>query len=105
MFTISNLQKTSRPGHDIKKVKINSFSDKSCVTHLTILFIKTKELRKTSKLLVSFKTYDEISTCTVARLLKEKLKKAGIDEKVFSAHSYRRASTSTAFARGVRLKD
>uniref|UniRef100_A0A8W8JM23 Tyr recombinase domain-containing protein n=1 Tax=Magallana gigas TaxID=29159 RepID=A0A8W8JM23_MAGGI len=36
----------------------------------------------------------------VARWLEEILKKAGIDEKVFSAHSYRSASTSAAFARG-----
>lgn len=107
VFTISDLQKTSRPGHDMKKVKINSFSDKSCCVLHTLRYYleKTKDLRKTSKLLVSFKTYDEISTCTVARWLKEILKKAGIDEKVFSAHSYRSASTSAAFARGVQLKD
>lgn len=66
---------------------------------------KTKETRKTNKLLVSYKTFKEVSTSTVARWLKEILKKPGIDEKVFSAHSYRSASTSAAFAGGVQLKD
>lgn len=30
VFTIDELQKTSRPGHDIQQVKISSFPDKSC---------------------------------------------------------------------------
>ena len=35
MFTNSDLQKTSRPGHDLQKVKINSFPDKGCcVLHI-----------------------------------------------------------------------
>lgn len=42
-------------------------------------------------------------TCTVARWLKEALKKSGIDDKIFSAHSYRNVSTSAAFAGGVQL--
>lgn len=66
---------------------------------------KPKDLGNTIKLLVLFKTYDKISTCTVARWLKEILKKAGNDEKVFSAHSYRSVSSSAALARGVQLKD
>lgn len=44
-------------------------------------------------------------TCTVARWLKEALKKSGIDDKIFSAHSYRNVSTSAAFAGGVQLKE
>lgn len=107
VFTISDLQKTSRLGHDIQKVKVSSFSDKSCCVLHTLRFYleKTKETRKTNKLLVSYKTFKEVSTSTVARWLKEILKKPGIDEKVFSAHSYRSASTSAAFAGGVQLKD
>lgn len=38
-------------------------------------------------------------------MIKRNIKKAGIDEKVFSAHSYRSASTSAAFAGVVQLKD
>lgn len=72
---------------------------------LRLYLEKTKETRKTNKLLVSYKTFKEVSTSTVARWLKEILKKTGIDEKVFSAHSYRSASTSAAFAGGVQLKD
>lgn len=41
----------------------------------------------------------------MARWLKEVLKRSGIDDKIFSAHSYRSASTSAAFAGGVHLKE
>lgn len=100
-------KKNSRPGHDIQKVKISSFSYKSyCMLHTLRFYLeKTKETRKTNKLLVSYKTFKEVSTSTVARWLKEIFKKAGIDEKVFSIHSYRSACTSAAFAGGVQLKD
>lgn len=33
------------------------------------------------------------------------MKEAGIDENVFYAHSYRSASISAAFARGVQFED
>lgn len=41
----------------------------------------------------------------MARWLKEVLKRSGIDDKIFSPHSYRSASTSAAFAGGVQLKE
>lgn len=40
----------------------------------------------------------------MARWLKEILKRSGIDDTIFSAHSYRIASTLAAFAGGVQLK-
>lgn len=76
-----------------------------CVTHFERIFKITQEKRKSNKLFISFKTFKEVSTCTVARWLKEVLKRSGIDDKIFSAHSYRSASTSAAFAGGVQLKE
>lgn len=38
VFTISDLHKTSRPGHDIQQVKISSFSGKSCCVLHTLRF-------------------------------------------------------------------
>lgn len=64
----------------------------------------TNKKRHSDKLLISFKTFREVSTCTVARWLKEVLKRSGTDDTVFSAHSYRSASTLAAFAGGVQLK-
>lgn len=37
-------------------------------------------------------------------LVERNLKRSGIDDTIFSAHSYRSASTSAAFAGGVQLK-
>lgn len=73
VFTISDLQKTSRPGHDIQKVKISSFSDKSCCVFHTLrsYLEKTKETKKSNKSLVSYKTLKEVSISTFARWLKE----------------------------------
>lgn len=61
--------------------------------------------RKSGKLLISFKTFNEVSLCIVARWLTEILKRSSVDDTIFSAHSYRSASTSAAFAGGVQLKD
>ena len=99
--------KTSRPGHESQKVRLSSFPDKRCcVVHTLNQYLEiTKEKRKTNRLLISYKTFKEISTSTVARWLKEILKRSGIDNLVFSAHSYRSASTSAAFAGGVHLSE
>jgi hypothetical protein len=87
VFTIYELQKTSRPGHEVQ-VKIGSFLDKRCcVLHTLRQYLKgTKEKRKSDKLLISFKTCNEISTSTVARWLNEILKRSGIGNTIFSAH-------------------
>lgn len=87
-------------------MKISSFPDKSCcVLHTLKEYLKLHKKNGNQILFISFKTFKEVSTCTVARWLKEVLKRSGIDDKIFSAHSYRSASTSAAFAGGVQLKE
>lgn len=107
VFTIDELTKTSKPGKKLQKIRIDKFSDKAlCVINTLAFYIKTtSKIRKTERLLMSFKTYKEVSTSSIARWLKEVLKLSGINTGIFSAHSYRGASTSCAFSSGVSLKD
>ncbi|MCG7879448.1 MAG: tyrosine-type recombinase/integrase [Candidatus Thiodiazotropha taylori] len=105
VFSFPDLLKTSREGHSFS-LTLNHYKDeKLCVMH-TLLFylekVQTKRLSK--KVLVSYVTYKEVCTSTVARWLKSILELSGIDTKVFKAHSYRAASTSAAFNRGCSLK-
>ena len=65
----------------------------------------TQKSRKSGKLLISYQTFNEVSTWIVARWLKEIAKRSGIDDIIFSAHSNRSASTSAAFAGCVQLTD
>lgn len=55
MFSISDLQKTSRPGHDIQKVKFSSFSYKIyCVLHTLRFFSRKNKRDKKNKQIISF---------------------------------------------------
>ena len=107
VFTIDELLKTSKPGKRLQKVKIDKFHNNSlCVVHTLKHYIElTSEKRKSDRLLISYKTYREISTSTIARWLKDILTLSGIDTNIFSAHSYRGASTSYAVSSGFSLSD
>jgi len=67
--------------------------------------LKTEPKRRSRKLLVSYKTFKEITTSTVAKWLKQILDRSGIDSKIFTAHSFRGASSSAAYASGVQLSE
>ena len=57
-------------------------------------------------LFISFwKPHKPVSSASIARWMKELLKEAGVDTKVFKVHSTRAASTSTAKAQGVSMAD
>jgi intergrase/recombinase len=56
---------------------------------------RTKDVRKTSRLLISFVTYDEVTTSTLARWLKSVLELSGINSSIFKAHSFRGAAGIT----------
>ena len=51
------------------------------------------------------KPHQPVASCTVARWLKETLRLAGINVSIFSGHSVRGASTSTAAGSGVTMTD
>ena len=64
---------------------------------------KTKSLRKSQQLLVSYSTLNTVTSSTIERWLKTILSDAGIDTNLFKAHSYRSAASSAAFSRGCSL--
>lgn len=107
VFTLDTLSKTTKPGQMLQKVRLDKYSDKKlCVVHTLLYYIeKTQSLRKTDQLLISFKTYKSVCSSTIARWLKSVLCLSGIDISLFSAHSYRGASTSKAYSVGLSLKD
>lgn len=107
VFTLDNLTKTSKPGQKLQEVRIDKFeNEKLCVVNTLKHYIKqTQNLRKTDSLFISYKTYDKVSSSTIARWLKNVLYLSGIDTSVFSAHSYRGAATSQAYISGMSLSD
>ena len=99
-FQIQQLLKTSRPGVSLPKVVLYKFDKKKkelCVFHTLNEYIdRTHNLRKSNRLFVSFKTFKAVTSCTLARWLKQVLFLSGIDISKFSTHSFRGASISKA---------
>ena len=94
--------KTSRPGRQNPRVVLSMFDNpRLCVVTTLKEYVKrTINLRKSSLLFVSFITYQAVCTGTLATWLKYMLPLSGIDSS-FTARSFRSASTSYAFNRGV----
>lgn len=95
--------KTSKPGM-CTTLEFTNFSDSDlCVVSCLKEYLdKTKEKRSTEYLLIQTKhPYERSCTQTISNWLREVLKDAGIDNTMFSAHSYRHASTSKAHSLGV----
>ena len=90
-------------------VKIPRFENNSNLCALSALkeYIKrTDPLRSDSKLFISTrKPHSSVTSCTLARWMKLVLASSGIDTAVFSAHSFRSASSRCAFAKGVSLDE
>lgn len=105
-FVFSNLLKTSKPGKSFQVDLFHFPEEQLCVMHTLLYYIdKTKDLRKSRQLFVSYCTYNAVTTSTMARWLKEVLQLSGIDVSVFKAHSYRGAAASAAFSRGCSVKE
>ena len=105
IFSFSNVLKTTHKGHSYC-LKIEHYSDERlCAMHTLLHYLKvTKKLRCTRNVLISYVTYNKVTTSTVARWLKLVLNLSGIDTDKFKAHSYRAASASAAFNSGCSLK-
>ena len=105
-FAFKDLLKTSRPG---KRFCLNLYhnDDESLCTMHTLLYYldRTKKVRKSQYVFVSYCTYLNVTTSTIARWLKEILKLSGVDISVYKAHSFRGAAASAAFLKGCSLKD
>jgi hypothetical protein len=99
VFYFKQLLKTSVVG---KKnsfcLRLQHFEDEDlCVFHTLLYYMKlTKRLRKSTQLLVSYVSYKEVSSSTIARWLKEVLILSEIDVSLFKSHSFRSAAVSAA---------
>ena len=102
-FNIHELLKTSGPKRPSCEVKISPFTRKEMCPVYTLKYyiIKTKHIRKSKKLFISYKTFKNVTTSSLARWLREILQSAGIDISMFKAHSFRSASTSAACRAGL----
>lgn len=105
-FMFKNLLKTSQPGKSSYTLSLPHYEDeKVCVMHTLLFYVeKTKTLRESQQLLISYCTYKPVTSSTVARWLKEVLMNSGIDVGQFKAHSFRSAAVSAAFAKGCSLQ-
>ena len=103
-FSLPTHVKNSRPGHPARKFIFLAFPEnpKICVIRSLIAYVdRTKGLRKSTQLLVSFiSPHKAISSQSVSRWLSRALRMAGIELK-YTGHSTRGASTSAAAAAGL----
>ncbi len=99
-IVIDELLKQSRPSFHPEPLKFKEYAPdrRLCVVkYLNEYIDRTKVLRKTNRLLVSLQEpHHEVTKSTISRWVKNTLKEAGIDTKIFSAHSTRSAGTSKA---------
>lgn len=100
VFHLQQLLKHNSPRNPSTVITLNSFQEdkRICVvTYLKIYLKRTRSLRSSTKLFVSsYGPHKGVSRDTLSRWIKMILLKAGVDTKVFKAHSTRAASTSMA---------
>jgi hypothetical protein len=113
-FILPGLSKTSRPG-DTPKVSFHSAFpddfDLCPVECLKCYEVKTREFRPSdiyvpNKLFLSYiHPHNPVTSSTLARWIKNILQLAGIDTSIFTAHSFRGASTSEALNQGISIPE
>jgi hypothetical protein len=64
---------------------------------------RTSSLRLSRKVFISFVSYQEDTTCTLARWLWTVLNLSDIDSNIYKAHSYRGASALAVYNKGCSL--
>ena len=68
VFVFNKMLKTSRPGRSFQ-VELKHFQEEQlCVMHTLLAYIdKTKDVRKSNQLFISYCSYNAVTTSTVAR--------------------------------------
>lgn len=105
-----DILKSTRPGFQQKEVTIKAFAPdrRAClVTVLTEYINRTKLVRKEgcTQLFISFiAPFEPVSRDTIARWIKLVMLNAGVDLSIFTPHSVRGASTSSALRGKVPLQ-
>lgn len=107
IIKIPDLIKTSRTGVNQPTLCLPFFQEKLevCPGKTLLAYVdRTKDLRTTNNLFISFKKpYKVVTTQTLSRWIKSTLKDSGVDVSTFSAHSTRHAATSKAYKLGVNI--
>jgi len=106
VFHIQELMKNSRPGNRLPALVLKQYNIPNlCVVKTLHVYIdRTSDVRKTSRLFISFASFDKVTTSTLARWLKTVLNLAGIDSSLFKSHEFRGAATSAAYGAGCSLQ-
>ena len=109
IFYIPTLLKTSRPTFHQEPLRFKAYDDKTlCVVTLIDFYVKkTKDLRpEHSTFFISYvPPHKSVTSKTIARWVTDILDNAGINIKTYKAHSVRSASSSSAHAKGLSLKE
>ncbi|CAC5392973.1 unnamed protein product [Mytilus coruscus] len=105
IFYIQKVLKTSRPGVPLPKIYFIKYDKPELCVYLTLeeYVRRTRNVRKCDNLFISYRTFNSVTTRTLARWLKVVLRLSGVEH--FSAHSFRSTSTSVAYGSGVSLKE
>ncbi|XP_045497617.1 uncharacterized protein LOC123695740 isoform X1 [Colias croceus] len=107
IIMISDLIKTSKPYSLQPLLRIPYFNSRSeiCPAKCLESYVnKTSTLRHNDHLFISFKKpYSKVTSQTLSKWIKDTLHNSGVDTSIFSAHSTRHASTSTANRLGVNI--
>lgn len=108
VFIIDSVLKTTRPGKHLTNISLEAYVENKnlCpLEHLKLYLARTSVVRGVhTQLLLSFqKPNRPVSTDTIARWIRIVMSKAGIDTKVFGAHSTRAATTSAAHKKGITI--
>lgn len=104
---IDSTIKTSRPGAFQPNIYLPCYplEPKVCPV-LTVNEYKsrTSELRNDNMFFVSYtKPHKSLTSQSISRWLKELLEMSGVDTTMYKGHSFRHASTSSAFEKGVSI--
>lgn len=106
-ITIPDLIKTSKPNSFQPVLKLPYFTARPQICPAMCLedyINKTNSLRHNDYLFISYKRpHNKVSSQTLGHWIKNILLKSGIDTSIFSAHSTRHASTSSANRLGVSI--
>jgi hypothetical protein len=101
--------KSSRPGRPQPCLVLSKFREHPwwcTVTCVQDYLERTSAVRKDECLFVGVvKPHKSVGSQTISRWIKATLKDSGIDTAIFSAHSVRHSSTSSAFRNGVEIEE
>ena len=112
VFTLKGLPKNKKKGKRTPVLDFENFKEdkdlcpvKSLIDYCSLTEPFRRANNETSLFLGLLKPHAALTKSSIARWLKEVLKWAGIDTKIYQAHSVRSAATSKAFMKGLSVPD